>query len=1144
MTKCLSKKVMFVLILGVLLYNLSEAMNISTSQGTGADTYLNYWSSSTNYGSDPNLKISKNYVPYLKFDLSSIGPNDIADADLVLYGTGLPVTGDFAVYGLLDGSDVWGESTINYLNAPVVTNPVTWHPLLIYLGRIYYTAGDPNAVGDPNAFTMAHTGGQPLNSFLNNRGPDGLVTIIIASGDSIPYSYFLTKEDPGNTGTAPFLSVSADAAVVAHNDWTGTVSNEWSAAGNWQNQSGDSSVPDSNSVVNLVSGTNYPVIIDSNSYAKKVFVHGGNLTVSSGTLTISDGVLRVKDGRQVDIIDGQIVLSGNVAGQMWGLIGKGKIITSKMCQQEVYAQYDPNQFQTIVETRDLVRKLKWGNSLVRADGPLGDPPGNGRAAQYCVDGSGMIGEAHIGFILGGTTVPTNSYYAYHLASENPTLSFEFDDVYALTDMYIWNYELSYAFQQVKIEHSLDNVNYTTLMNGGSPYFYLDYGNKDNTKNDIIPFGGVPARYVKVTAVGGAGIGNYEYGSSWGTYIMKEIQFTHDGAKACEPTPANNLSSVDIAVGVLKWIPGTSAVTGQDVWFGQTPGGMTKIGSNLAACADSIALSPLQSDKDYYWRVDARDAGGSPITGRLWHFRTKKWLSWNPGGEGVIFAFGIKTSGGSKGFLAANGSGMTGDLHSSWADTTGWNCKQPGLVGINEPQLFVEFDKIYNIGEMWVWNREGTTATDPLKTVQIEYSSDGVNYEILMNGSSPHFILPRGNTDGTHDTEITFGVPAKYVKFTAIGGIGTGNYGSTDYKLREVRFYPEGPYTSANAYAPVPAENSEVDIFVDLGWTPGTNAATGQDVWLGKTGESMIKIASNISPTVTTYALPELDNLSDYKWRVDSLEGESVTQGDEWHFSTRARLAWNPGLIGVANADGSPGIGGSQGYNAVNWSGLYYDYHYSSTDTSVPGYSWTTNAWYCRKPWELVPPVTEPQLKVTFDRIYDLDEIWVWNHDGMDTGTGDNEYHIAMKTIKIEYSTDDINYTTLMNGGSSTFILPHGRPDGVHDSEISFGNVGAKYVKITAVGGPGVGNYGSSLYGYKLREVRFYYQVPLWADMNYSKSVNLADFILIAADWLEENWVYDPVQYCQDKPAGDITGDCKVDNLDFAVLAKEWLLDIN
>lgn len=844
----------------------ASADTISTADGNGADTYVYYYSGGTNYGSDTYIRLNKNYVGYLKFDLSSLGPNTIHDANLALYGTPIPANPpgydyDVPVYGLLDGSDDWNEVAITYNNAPLVKNPIVRHPLMIHLGWIDYTNGEETAI------TIRHAGGQPLNRFLNNRGPDGTVTMILGSESYTAGNFFSTKEDHGDGSEAPYITFAVDPNAVQRNEWVGTDSNSWSEPNNWLNESGSPDVPDGNAIVNLVSGSNYPVIIDSNSSAKKLFIHAGGLNLVSGTLTLTSGVLRIKDGVTMDLIDGEVRLAGNVEGHMWGLIGTGRIITTKGSVWEASAEYDSGAGQTILKARKLVRKLVWGDSIVNANGPTGS---SGRPAEYCVDGTDMLGETHFGFIYGGgaTSNPPyifcNSYYARNMAFEEPNIVFEFDANYYLTDMYVWNYELGeYELQHVQVEYSTSGSSWTTLMNDGEPNFVFDHGNKTGTKNDTISFGGASAKYVRLTAVGGPGIGNYEYGT-WGRYILREVQFCHEGMEASNPTPL---------------------------------------------------------------------------------------------------------------------------------------------------------------------------------------------------------------------------------------------------------------------------DGKQVDIFLQLEWLPGNGAVTGQDLYLYKTGQTPAKIAANIGPEVDTYLVGPLENLADYTWRVNGLDGASTTTGPAWTFSTRARLRWNPGVIGIVDANSSPDVNGSPGYNATNESGLDYDLHDS--------FEWS-NGWYCRKPWDVVPPVNEPNLLITFDRIYDINEMWVWNHDGT---TGD-EAAMALKTIKIEYSTNGSSWTTLMNGAEPNFVLPHGNTDGTHDTEIDFGGAAAKYVLITAVGGPGVGNYGSTEWGYKLREVRFYYEVPLWSDLNYTKTVNFLDYAIVAEDWLVDNWTTDPLPHCPGKPDGDITGDCRVYFEDIAVIADEWLDDIN
>jgi hypothetical protein len=405
----------FLVFAALVMLTPARAVTISTADGSGADTWLNYWNQGGNYGLEESFLISKDRVPYIKLDMSSIGSDNITDADFLLYANpgDSPIPSydySFAIFGLLDGSDDWQETALTYANAPVIMNPITWNPLLRYLGRVNYTTTAPDLM------TMQHTGGEPLTEFLNNRGPDNQVTLIIAS-DKVTAERFFSTKDKGSDGSkASFITFEIDPTPAKYNNWVGTNSNDWHDPQNWTNESGSASVPGADSTVNITSGANLPVVIDSDAYAKKVFVHAGGLVLQNGILSVTDGVLRVKDGVQVDIAGGQIALEGNVEGLMWGIIGTDRIITSLPCQKEVYAQaVDVEEEGSIVTTtwigtREIERRLSWANSIVKAEGTLkysGDPtpPSQSRSAIYCVDRSGMIGaESHVGSIGGGGRV--------------------------------------------------------------------------------------------------------------------------------------------------------------------------------------------------------------------------------------------------------------------------------------------------------------------------------------------------------------------------------------------------------------------------------------------------------------------------------------------------------------------------------------------------------------------------------------------------------------------------------------------------------------------------------------------------------------------------------------------------------------------
>jgi hypothetical protein len=56
--------------------SISEAVDIKTNQSAGA-SHIYYYGTTLNYGSQSGLQISKNYVPYIKFDLNIIGDGNV-----------------------------------------------------------------------------------------------------------------------------------------------------------------------------------------------------------------------------------------------------------------------------------------------------------------------------------------------------------------------------------------------------------------------------------------------------------------------------------------------------------------------------------------------------------------------------------------------------------------------------------------------------------------------------------------------------------------------------------------------------------------------------------------------------------------------------------------------------------------------------------------------------------------------------------------------------------------------------------------------------------------------------------------------------------------------------------------------------------
>ena len=109
----------------------------------------------------------------------------------------------------------------------------------------------------------------------------------------------------------------------------------------------------------------------------------------------------------------------------------------------------------------------------------------------------------------------------------------------------------------------------------------------------------------------------------------------------------------------------------------------------------------------------------------------------------------------------------------------------------------EFDQVYELGSFWVWNYNATEdeAGRAWKDYLLEYSTDGVGWELLQTGTLPQ-------STGTEDYEGAMaadfrGLSAKFVVLTATGDRDWGDTRSLG--ISEVRFYlPGGPCDPGDA----------------------------------------------------------------------------------------------------------------------------------------------------------------------------------------------------------------------------------------------------------------------------------------------------------------------------------------------------------
>jgi hypothetical protein len=153
----------------------------------------------------------------------------------------------------------------------------------------------------------------------------------------------------------------------------------------------------------------------------------------------------------------------------------------------------------------------------------------------------------------------------------------------------------------------------------------------------------------------------------------------------------------------------------------------------------------------------------------------------------------------------------------------------------------------------------------------------------------------------------------------------------------------------------------------------------------------------------------------------------------------------------------------EGYYTVNENGLTGDLHTNliGSNPAVPpppgdGTMWLSNE------------INGAWIHYEFDQIYTLTTMWVWNYNQDVTGGGDLRTNRGYNECTIEYSTNGTDWTTL--GSTHFFAEADGSPTYAHNTEISYGSVDARYVRLTCIS-----NHGGSSAG--LSEIRFYHAGP-------------------------------------------------------------------
>ncbi|MEN8128311.1 MAG: discoidin domain-containing protein, partial [Planctomycetota bacterium] len=267
----------------------------------------------------------------------------------------------------------------------------------------------------------------------------------------------------------------------------------------------------------------------------------------------------------------------------------------------------------------------------------------------------------------------------------------------------------------------------------------------------------------------------------------------------------------------------------------------------------------------------------------------------------------------------------------------------------------------------------------------------------------------------------------------------------------------GPYIGASLVGPADGANDMPRDNVILSWAPG-DYADKHDVYFGTSSDDVADASPTEDPAgvyvgrqdPNTLALDRLELGRTYYWRIDDVNAapdHTIFKGGIWSFSVE--LFAHPITSVVATASSSEP--GKEAENIVNGSGL-------DDSGLLHGIGSVGNMWLSAR------DADQPTwIEFEFDKVHKLTEMWVWNsNDSLEQAIG-----LGFKDVKIEYSTDGIDFTTL--GTTHEFTQALGTADYAHDTTIDMEGVAAKYVRLTANS-----NWGDILTQFGLSEVRFFF----------------------------------------------------------------------
>jgi len=205
--------------------------------------------------------------------------------------------------------------------------------------------------------------------------------------------------------------------------------------------------------------------------------------------------------------------------------------------------------------------------------------------------------------------------------EPVSITFEFDKVHKLYQMLVWNYNvqfellLGFGIKDAAVAYSVDGAEWMTLGD-----FAFSQGTALDTyaAGTVVDFGGVAARYVRLTVIAGFG--------ATGQFGLSEVRFLSIPVHAGDPDPESGATGVEVSA-ELSWRTGREAAS-HEVYLSENEVAVAD-GTALIATVDSTLADPrvLALASTYYWKVNEVNAAEviSVWEGEIWSFTTADFI---------------------------------------------------------------------------------------------------------------------------------------------------------------------------------------------------------------------------------------------------------------------------------------------------------------------------------------------------------------------------------------------------------------------------------------------------------------------------------------------------------------------------------------